>query len=81
MKYHTLFISKIRRDVAKFVVCCSCDLVVCCRVAVSVLSLFLAVPWVGLWSVIVFVCLIRFFTSYQQSFRYKGTGLPGLNQY
>ena len=25
MKYHTLFFSKIRKDVAKFVVCCSCD--------------------------------------------------------
>ena len=25
----------------------------CCRVTVSVLCLFLAVPWVGLWSVIV----------------------------
>ena len=29
----------------------------------------------------VFVCLIWFFTSHQQSFSYKGTGLPGLNQY
>ena len=28
-----------------------------------------------------FVCLILFFTSHQQSFRYIGTGLPGLNQY
>ena len=53
MKYHTLLISKIRRDVAKFVVCCSCDLVVCCPVSVSVLSLFLAVPWVGVWSMVV----------------------------
>ena len=26
-------------------------------------------------------CLICFFTSHQQSFSYKGTGLPGLNQY
>ena len=26
-------------------------------------------------------CLICFFTSHQQSFNYKGTGLPGLNQY
>ena len=26
-------------------------------------------------------CLIWFFTSHQQSFIYKGTGLPGLNQY
>ena len=25
MKYHTLFLSKIRKDVAKFVVCCSRD--------------------------------------------------------
>ena len=25
MKYHTLFFQKIRNDVAKFVVCCSCD--------------------------------------------------------
>ena len=25
MKYHTLFSSKIRKDVAKFAVCCSCD--------------------------------------------------------
>ena len=25
MKYHTLFYSKIRKDVAKFVVCCSRD--------------------------------------------------------
>ena len=25
--------------------------------------------------------LILFFTSHQQSFSYKGTGLPGLNQY
>ena len=28
-----------------------------------------------------FVCLILFFTSHQQSFSYKGTGLPGLSQY
>ena len=28
-----------------------------------------------------FVCLIWFFTSHQQSLSYKGTGLPGLNQY
>ena len=28
-----------------------------------------------------FVCLIWFFTSHQQSFSFKGTGLPGLNQY
>ena len=27
-----------------------------------------------------FVCLILFFSSHQQSFRYKGTGLRGLNQ-
>ena len=27
-----------------------------------------------------FACLILFFTSHQESFRYKGTGLPGLNQ-
>ena len=27
------------------------------------------------------ICLIWFFTSHQQSFSYKGTGLPGLNQY
>ena len=26
-------------------------------------------------------CLIWFFTSHQQPFSYKGTGLPGLNQY
>ena len=26
-------------------------------------------------------CLIWFFRSHQQSFGYKGTGLPGLNQY
>ena len=25
MKYHTLFFSKIRKDVSKFVVCCSRD--------------------------------------------------------
>ena len=25
MKYHSLFLSKIRKDVTKFVVCCSCD--------------------------------------------------------
>ena len=28
-----------------------------------------------------FICLIWFFTSHQQSFSYKGTSLPGLNQY
>ena len=28
-----------------------------------------------------FVCLIWFFMSHQQSFSYIGTGLPGLNQY
>ena len=28
-----------------------------------------------------FVCLIWFFTSHQQSFNYKGTDLPWLNQY
>ena len=32
-----------------------------------------------LW--LIFFCLIWFFTSHQQSFSYKGTGLPGLNQY
>ena len=26
-------------------------------------------------------CLILFFTSHHQSFSYRGTGLPGLNQY
>ena len=26
-------------------------------------------------------CLIWVFTSHQQSFSYKGTGLPGLNKY
>ena len=25
MKYHTLFLSKTRKGIAKFVVCCSCD--------------------------------------------------------
>ena len=25
MKYHTLYYSKIRKDVVKYVVCCSCD--------------------------------------------------------
>ena len=30
---------------------------------------------------VVVVCLILLFTSYQQSFSYTGTGLPGLNQY
>ena len=30
---------------------------------------------------VLFVCLILFFTSHQQSFSYIGTGLPGLNQY
>ena len=25
LKYHSLFFSKIRKDVGKFVVCCSCD--------------------------------------------------------
>ena len=28
-----------------------------------------------------YVCLIWFFTSHQQSFSYVGTGLPGWNQY
>ena len=28
-----------------------------------------------------FICLIRFYTSNQQSFSYEGTGIPGLNQY
>ena len=28
---------------------------------------------------VLFVCLIGLFTSHQQSFSYKGTGLPGLN--
>ena len=31
--------------------------------------------------IIMFVCLIRFFMSHQQSFSYIGTGLPGLNQF
>ena len=31
--------------------------------------------------IVLFVCLIWFFTSHQQSFSYVGTGLPGLNQY
>ena len=26
-------------------------------------------------------CLFGFFKSHQQSFSYKGTGFPGLNQY
>ena len=30
---------------------------------------------------VLFVCLIWFFTSYQKSFSYIGTGLPGLYQY
>ena len=30
---------------------------------------------------LVVICLIWFFTSHQQSFSYKGTGIPGLNQY
>ena len=30
---------------------------------------------------ILFVCLILFFTSHQQSFSYIETGLPRLNQY
>ena len=29
----------------------------------------------------VFVCLILFFTSHQQSFSLTGMGLPGLDQY
>ena len=32
------------------------------------------------FAVCLFVCLISFFTSHKQSFSYKGTGLPGLNQ-
>ena len=35
----------------------------------------------SVWSESSFACLIWFFTSHQQSFSYKGTGLPGLNQY
>ena len=31
--------------------------------------------------VLCLICLSWFFTSHQQSFSYKGTGLPGLNQY
>ena len=27
-----------------------------------------------------FICLIRFYTSHQQSFSYEGMGIPGLNQ-
>ena len=38
-------------------------------------------PTEPLRSYVLFVCLIWFFTSHQQSFSYKGTGLPGLNQY
>ena len=36
-----------------------------------------------LWSIlpVLFVCLIWFFRSHQQSFSYIGTGLPRLNQY
>ena len=34
-----------------------------------------------LWLWLILFCLIWFFTSHQQSFSYKGTGLPGLNQY
>ena len=36
---------------------------------------------IGSVFVCLFVCLICFFTSHQQPFSYKGTGLPGLNQY
>ena len=40
------------------------------------------IPCYCIFSLILdFVCLIRFFTSHQQSFRHIGTGLPGLNQY
>ena len=35
----------------------------------------------GRQMLICFVCLICFFTSHQRSLSYKGTGLPGLNQY
>ena len=37
----------------------------------------------GLDSPIFFICFVGFwfFTSHHQSFSYKGTGLPGLNQY
>ena len=47
--------------------------------------------WIGLmtnnltenncWEWQRFICLIWLFTSHQQYFSYKGTGLPGLNQY
>ena len=35
--------------------------------------------WSAIW--LKFVWLILFFTSHQQSFSYKGTGLPVLNKY
>ena len=31
--------------------------------------------------VTIIILFVWFFTSHQQSFSYKGTGLPGLNQY
>ena len=38
MKYHTLFLSKTRKDVAKFVLCCSCDWRLRVKLHVSILS-------------------------------------------
>ena len=37
--------------------------------------------WDDIFDIGLFVCLIWFFTSHQQSFSYKGTGLQELNQY
>ena len=35
----------------------------------------------GCWSILILFVWFWFFTSHQQSFSYKGMGLPGLNQY
>ena len=65
----------------KIYICTPVASATCPFEGVVVDALFTAVPVVCGILCSCFVCLIWFFTSHQQSFSYKGMGLPVLNQY
>ena len=55
-----------------------------CIIIVVVVYFYKKLYFTGYWTRdarYVLFCLIWFFASHQQSFSYKGTGLPGLNKY
>ena len=49
MKYHTLFFSKIRKDLEKFVVCCSCDSALRLNVVLCLFQVSYYFPLKTLW--------------------------------